>query len=75
MAPQISCPTLVLDYEGEQFYPGQAKTMLSLLTGTKVKDLITLGAADGAQLHCSPMAPQHHNEVIFDWLQRRVGLR
>ncbi|MER6994637.1 alpha/beta hydrolase [Streptomyces sp. NPDC000410] len=63
---RIKCPTLVLDYEDEQFYPGQARQMFDKLTSPK--DYVKLTAATGAQLHCSPMAPQQHCEVVFDWL-------
>ncbi|MBM4266654.1 MAG: hypothetical protein FJ144_08595 [Deltaproteobacteria bacterium] len=27
-------------------------------------------AAEGAQFHCEPMAPQLRNERVFDWLER-----
>ncbi|MET8634932.1 alpha/beta hydrolase family protein [Streptomyces sp. NPDC004096] len=67
---RIKVPTLVLDYEFEQFYPGQARQMFEALTAPK--EYVRLTAATGAQLHCSPMAPQQHCEVVFDWLQRTV---
>ncbi|GAA4809195.1 alpha/beta fold hydrolase [Tomitella cavernea] len=69
-APQIRCPTLVLDYEGESFYPGQPAEFLSLLTADA--KMVTLTAADGAQYHCAPMAPARRNEVVFDWLDSVV---
>ncbi|WP_173264029.1 alpha/beta hydrolase family protein [Streptomyces pacificus] len=71
LVPHIRMPTLVLDYEGEQFYPGQAQQMFDALTAPK--DYVKLTAAEGAQLHCSPMAPQLHCEVVFDWLQEILG--
>ncbi|MGI5447258.1 alpha/beta hydrolase family protein [Streptomyces sp. CA-243310] len=64
---RIKAPTLVLDYDDEQFYPGQPRQMYDKLTSPK--DYLKLTAAEGAQLHCSPMAPQLHCEVVFDWLQ------
>ncbi|MGP3690269.1 alpha/beta hydrolase family protein [Streptomyces sp. IBSNAI002] len=67
---RIKAPTLVLDYEGEQFYPGQPRRMYDALTSPK--DFLRLTAAQGAQLHCSPMAPQLHCEVVFDWLQNTL---
>jgi hypothetical protein len=70
VAPQIKCPTLVLDYEGEQFYPGQPEKMFALLTGPR--EYVKLTAAEGADLHCSPKAPRRHNEVIFDWLDKTL---
>ncbi|MFK0232499.1 alpha/beta hydrolase family protein [Streptomyces vinaceus] len=68
---RIKAPTLVLDYEGEQFYPGQPRRMYDALTSPK--DYLRLTAAQGAQLHCSPMAPQLHCEVVFDWLDKTLG--
>lgn len=68
---RIKMPTLVLDYDDEQFYPGQPRQMYDQL---KVpKDYVKLTAATGAQLHCSPMAPQQHCEVVFDWLQEKLS--
>ncbi|MEV7993283.1 alpha/beta hydrolase [Streptomyces sp. NPDC086077] len=67
---RIKMPTLVLDYEDEQFYPGQARQMFDKLTSPK--DYVKLTAATGAQLHCSPMAPQQHCEVVFDWLDETL---
>ncbi|MFG2608480.1 alpha/beta hydrolase family protein [Streptomyces sp. NPDC048514] len=67
---RIKVPVLVLDYEGEQFYPGQARELYDKLTSPK--DYVRLTAAEGAQLHCSPMAPQLHCEVVFDWLQETL---
>ncbi|MFC9674933.1 alpha/beta hydrolase family protein [Streptomyces sp. NPDC056949] len=67
---RITTPTLVLDYEDEQFYPGQPRTMFDKLTSPK--DYVKLTAATGAQLHCSPMAPQQHCDVVFDWLQETL---
>ncbi|WUD77681.1 alpha/beta fold hydrolase [Streptomyces sp. NBC_00510] len=70
---RIKAPTLVLDYEFEQFYPGQPRRLYDGLTAPK--DYVKLTAATGAQLHCSPMAPQQHCEVVFDWLQDRLSVR
>ncbi|MEU4096668.1 alpha/beta fold hydrolase [Streptomyces sp. NPDC026673] len=70
---RIKAPTLVLDYEFEQFYPGQPRRMYDGLTAPK--DYVRLTAATGAQLHCSPMAPQQHCEVVFDWLQEKLSVR
>ncbi|GGN79398.1 hypothetical dipeptidyl aminopeptidase/ acylaminoacyl-peptidase related protein [Streptomyces albiflavescens] len=67
---RIKMPTLVLDYDDEQFYPGQPRQMFDKLTAPK--DYVKLTRATGAQLHCSPMAPQQHCEVVFDWLQEKL---
>lgn len=70
---RITMPTLVLDYEDEQFYPGQPRRMFDKLTSPK--DYVKLTAATGAQLHCSPMAPRQHCDVVFDWLQETLPER
>ncbi|QMU74040.1 alpha/beta hydrolase [Streptacidiphilus sp. P02-A3a] len=67
VASRITAPTLVLDYDDEQFYPGQPSELYGLLRAPR--DYVRLTAAEGAQLHCSPMAPQRHCQVVFDWLQ------
>jgi hypothetical protein len=67
---RIKAPTLVLDYDFEQFYPGQPQEMFDKLTAPK--EYVKLTAATGAQLHCSPMAPRQHCEVVFDWLQQTL---
>ncbi len=72
---QIRCPTLVVDYEGEQFYPDQPLALYNHLSPHIDKSYVLMTAADGAQLHCSPMAPRHHNEVIFDWLESQLPHR
>ncbi|MHB1138339.1 MAG: alpha/beta hydrolase family protein [Microthrixaceae bacterium] len=72
VAKEVTCPTLVIDYELETFYPGQAEELYDLLT-TEHKEFVRLTAAQGAQWHCSPLAPRVHNEVVFDWLQRTLG--
>uniref|UniRef100_A0AAU2K022 Alpha/beta hydrolase n=1 Tax=Streptomyces sp. NBC_00049 TaxID=2903617 RepID=A0AAU2K022_9ACTN len=63
---RIKAPTLVLDYDFEQFYPGQPQQMYDLLRTRR--EYVKLTEATGAQLHCSPMAPQQHCDVVFDWL-------
>lgn len=68
---RIKCPTLVLDYDDEVFYPGQPREFFELLRTRK--EFRLMRAATGAQLHCSPMAPQQHCEVVFDWLEDTLG--
>jgi dienelactone hydrolase len=66
VAGQIRCPTLLCDPEGEQFWPGQAKTLYDALTGPK--ELCAFSAAEGAALHVEPLATALRNQRIFDWL-------
>jgi dienelactone hydrolase len=70
VAPRVTSPTLVVDYDDEQFYPGQPRQLLNLLRSPK--HYVRLTRADGAQLHCSPMAPQFQAETVFDWLDHTL---
>ena len=70
---RVRAPMLVVDYELEQFYPGQAQELFDKLRSPK--DLVSLGAANGAQYHCAPMAPQYRNEVVFDWLEDKLDIK
>ena len=63
---RVRTPVLVVNYELENFYPGGARSLYDALGGHKT--LVTLTAADGAEYHDAPMAPQRRNQVVFDWL-------
>ncbi|MFF4318104.1 alpha/beta hydrolase [Streptomyces sp. NPDC001568] len=67
VVPLIKAPALVLDYDFEPFYPGQPQQMYDLLRGRRA--YVKMTQATGAQWHCSPMAPQQHCDVVFDWLE------
>jgi pimeloyl-ACP methyl ester carboxylesterase len=69
---RIQAPTLLTDPQLEQFYPGQAAQVYAQLKAPKRLHHFT--AQDGSQYHCEPMAPQHRNEVILDWLAERGRL-
>ena len=64
---QIQCPTLVLDPEHEQFWPGQSQQLYDALTCEK--QLARFTAADGADWHCEPAAQSLRDEVVFDFLE------
>jgi dienelactone hydrolase len=64
---QIQCPTLVLDPEGEQFWPGQSQQLYDALTCEK--ELHHFTAAEGADWHCEPVAQSLRDEVVFDFLE------
>lgn len=68
---RITSPTAILSPEGEQFFPGQPQEAYKRLT-VKRKALIRFTAAEGAQFHCEPMAPQVRNERVYDWLERNL---
>ena len=64
---QIQCPTLVLDPDHEQFWPGQSKQFFDALTCEK--ELARFVTEDGADWHCEPAAQSLRDEVVFDFLE------
>lgn len=64
---QISCPTLVTDPEGEQFWPGQARELYEQLTCER--EIVAFSAAEGADWHCEVAAQSLRDERVFDWLE------
>jgi hypothetical protein len=69
---RITSPTLVMEAEDEQFYPGQSAAVYRELRSRKTLHHFT--AAEGAQFHDEPMAPQLRNEVLYDWLDATLHL-
>lgn len=70
VADKITAPTLVIAYQDEQFFTGQAQHLYDLITADK--HMVTLDSSHGAQTHCAPMAPRYRNEVVYDWLDETV---
>jgi hypothetical protein len=68
LAARIRTPTLVLGYADEVPFPGQGKQLYDRLRTRKTYRFLT--AAEGAQFHDAPMAPQRRNQIVFDWLGR-----
>jgi alpha-beta hydrolase superfamily lysophospholipase len=66
IAQNIKCPTLVLDAEKDDSFPGQPKKVFEALTCPKKYILFT--AEEGAEEHCQIGAPALSNQRIFDWL-------
>jgi alpha-beta hydrolase superfamily lysophospholipase len=66
IAQNIKCPTLVLDAEKDDSFPGQPKKVFEALTCPKKYILFTAG--EGAEEHCQIGAPALSNQRIFDWL-------
>jgi hypothetical protein len=64
---RIQCPTLVLDPEGEQFWPGQSQQLYDSLTCEKQLHRFT--KEEGADWHCEPAAQSLRDEVVFDFLE------
>jgi hypothetical protein len=70
-AGRIRAPTLVTQYEGDTAVGPQAQPMFDMLRGDK--ELVVFDSSQGAQFHDAPMAPQRRNQVVFDWLERKIG--
>jgi len=72
-ASEVTSPTLVNNYVGDQFYPGQAREVYDLLPVNLPRAFHTFTVAEGAEYHDAPMAPQTRNQVVFDWLDGILG--
>lgn len=66
----ITIPTLLTQNQGDTSFGSQPQLAYSLLTKVPAADkkLVRFTAAEGAQLHDQPMAPQFAQETIFSWL-------
>ena len=62
----IKCPTLVLEAEKDDSFPGQPKKVYDALTSSK--SYIRFTEQEGAEEHCQCGAPALSNQRIFDWL-------
>ena len=66
VAEKISCPTLILDAENDQFLKGQPQLVEQAITAPT--QLVTLTEAEGAGEHCHMGAMSRAHSTIFDWL-------
>ena len=64
----IKCPTLVLDAEKDDSFPGQPKKVYDAFTCPK--SYIRFTEQEGAEEHCQCGAPALSNQRIFDWLDQ-----
>ena len=62
----IKCPTLVLEAEKDDSFPGQPKKVYDALTSPKKYIIFT--EEEGAEEHCQCGALSLSNQRIFDWL-------
>lgn len=62
----ISCPTLVIDSDAEQFFGGQPKKFYDALKCPKTYLVFKTG--EGSELHCQAGGQLLGNQRIFDWL-------
>lgn len=66
IAKNITCPTLVLDAEKDDSFPGQPKKVFDALTCPKKYIIFT--TEEGAEEHRQSGASASSNQRIFDWL-------
>jgi pimeloyl-ACP methyl ester carboxylesterase len=64
----ILCPTLVLEAEKDDSFPGQPKKVYDGLTSAQSRKHILFTEEEGAEEHCQCGAPALSNQRIFDWL-------
>jgi alpha-beta hydrolase superfamily lysophospholipase len=69
---RIRVPLLITDPEDEQFWPGQSRRLYEALPGAD-KRLVQFSAAEGANLHCEPMARSLVDQRVFDWLDETLA--
>lgn len=72
VASRIVTPLFIADPEGEQFWPEQSEQLASLVSGPV--ELCRFTAAEGADMHCEPMARKLFQQRAFDWLDQTLGL-
>jgi pimeloyl-ACP methyl ester carboxylesterase len=66
VADRITCPTLVLEAENDQFFKGQPQRVLDALTCPK--ELISFREDEGGGEHCHEGAIALWHQRTFDWL-------
>lgn len=70
-AAAITTPMLITSPEHEQFWPGQSARLAAL--APHVSTLVEFTAAEGADLHCEPLAHSLLTGRAFNWLDERLG--
>jgi hypothetical protein len=71
LAGRITAPTALTEPALESSFPGQARTVYGWLRAEPRK-VIDFTVAQGAQLHCEPMAPTIRNDTVFDWVEANL---
>lgn len=64
---KISCPTLILDPDHEQFWPDQPRQLYDALTCEK--RIVHFPASEGSHWHCEPAAQALRDEYVFDFFE------
>jgi len=71
LAEKISCPTLIVDSEGDKDMPGQARQLFAALECPREYMLFT--AEEGAEEHCQMGAVLLSSARILDWLEETLA--
>ena len=71
IADRVSCPTLVLEAENDQFFAGQPQQIFDALTCPK--ELIVFRENEGGGEHCHEGATALFHQRTFDWLDGVLG--
>ncbi|MER6442687.1 alpha/beta fold hydrolase [Streptomyces sp. NPDC001185] len=71
IAHRITCPTLVLDAENDQFFKGQPQRLFDEMTCQK--ELILFREDEGAGEHCHEGAISLFHQRTFDWLDTQLA--
>lgn len=67
----ISCPTLVVDSDAEQFFGGQPRKLYDALRCPKTYLVFKTG--EGSELHCQAGGNLLGNQCIYDWLDETLA--
>lgn len=73
IAHNIQCPTLVLEAERDDSFPGQPKKVFDALSCRK--KYIRFTEEEGAEEHCQCGALALCNQRIFDWLDKTFSFK
>ena len=71
VAARISCPMLITDPEGEDFFPGQSQKLYDALRCPK--KLVRFTHQQGAGQHCEAGAPGLRDYCIYNWLAETLA--
>jgi dienelactone hydrolase len=71
LAKNITSPIMITNPEGEQFWPGQSQQLYDALSATKT--LVPFTNAEGAGMHCEPMARSLLEQRMYDWLDETLA--
>lgn len=69
VAGQITTPLYVIETDGDQFFAGQSAELAALVP---TSTLARFTQAEGASLHCQPLARELTEQRMLDWLDEQI---